>query len=533
MKTTKTSTGKLTILFLVLAFTLVACINGSILAAGKSITVPLIADPGTMNPINAASTAEVIMARVLFDGLTALHPDTFLPEPCIAESWETSDNGLVWTFYLRENVHWHDGEPLTADDVVFTFEKVLDPDTASVRRPDFLKITDIVKKSDHVVEFHLTEPWSAFPTYLANRMQIAPKHLLEGKDIKTYSAFNKFNPVGTGPFKMEIYDAANYILLTANDAYFDGAPEVDKLLFKIVPDANSQIAQLLTGELDFVLLEPTHMRAVENAPDIKIETGPKSRWWAFHLNNSHELFEDVRVRQAISHAIDKQTIIDNVFLGFATEGTGPLIPALEPYYNPDVKTYPFDPEKAKELLAEAGWKDTDGDGILDKDGKPFRFEISSIQGNSTIERSSIIIQQNLKDIGLDPYIRGYEFSSFIADVRDNREGPKMFNSYFCWMTPEPEPDGISSYFHSSAALSGSNFTVYRNARVDELLDKGGMIYDLAERTEIYHEIQEILAEEVARLFVTFPDELYAVRKNIEGVQVSNPWSYTHYLKIVN
>lgn len=518
---------------IVVLFSLAVFGAGGRQVVAKTLNASIIADPGTMNPINVASTAEMIMARILFDGLTILNPDTFFPEPHLAKDWHVADDGLTWTFYLREDVKWHDGKPFTADDVVFTFSKVLDPETGSPRRAEFSRIADIEKKSSFEVEFRLSEPWSAFPTYLANRMQIAPKHLLEGKDIKTYSAFNKFNPVGTGAFKMDIYEAANYIALSANESYFKGVPKIDRLYFRVVPDANSQIAQVLTGELDFVLLEPTYMKAVEGSPEIKIESGPKSRWYALHLNNSHELFEDVRVRQAISYAIDKQTIIDNVFLGYAAQANSPIIPALAPYYNPDAKFYPYDPEKAKQLLAEAGWTDTDGDGIVDKNGKPFRFEMAVIQGNSTCERSSIIIQQNLKDIGLDPYLKGYEFSSFIADIRDNREGPTMFECYFCWMTPEPEPDGVSAYFHSEGALTGSNFTVYRNDRVDELLEKGAKVTDISEREKIYHEVQEILAEEVARVFLVFPEEMYVVRKNVEGVKVSDPWSYVHKLEIVD
>lgn len=492
----------------------------------KTITTAIIADPGTMNPITASSTAEVHLTWILFDGLTILDPQTFEPRPHVAKSWDTSSDGLTWTFHLRDDVYWHDGVKLTAADVKFTFDKMLDPSIASANGANFRLVKSVNVVDDYTVQIVLSNPWAALPTFLATRFLVAPKHLLEGKDIAHDTAFNKTMPIGTGPFKMVKNDVGNYIELAANPNYFGGTPKVDRVFLKILPDANAQIAQLRTGELDFIALEAPQIPALKNVPHIRIKSGTKSRWYAFHVNDTDPLFLDVRVRQAISYAIDRQLIIDTVLLGYGKPATGPIIPALKPYYTSDVKTYPYDPAKARALLKEAGWTDTNGDGILDKDGKPFRFEMSVIQGNSLIEQATAIIQQNLKAIGLDPYQKGYEFSSFISQVRDNRQGPTAFQSYFVWMTPEPEPDGIYAYFHSSNAITGSNFTVYRNPKVDELLDRGRQSTSRDERIQIYQEIQRILAEEVPRIFIAYPEELYAIRDNVSGIEVSDPWSYS-------
>jgi len=483
-----------------------------------------------MNPIMASSTAEVIMVRTLFDGLTILNPLTFAPEPHLAKSWEVSSDGLTWTWWLRDDVTWHDGVPFTADDVKFTIDTLLDPETGSALRANFLLIESVDVIDATTVQMHLTSPWAAMPTYFAKRMLVAPKHLLEGRDQATYAAFNKVMPIGTGAYKMVVNEISNYIELAAYDDYFRGRPEVDRIFLKILPDANTQVAQLRTGELDMIQLAYPQIPAVANIPGIRIEEGVKSLWYALHLNNQFELFKDVRVRQAVSYAMDRELLIDTVLLGYGIPATGPIIPALEPYYTDDVKHYDYDPEKAVELLREAGWE-PGADGILTKDGTPFRFELAVIQGNTTIERASAIIQQNLRDIGMDPQMRGYEFSTFITDVRDARVGDGMSQAYFVWMTPEPDPDGIYAYFHSSNGLSGSNFTVYNNPKVDELLDLGRETSDVEERTEIYHEIQRILAEDVPRVFLAYPVEMMAINDRVSGVSVSDPWPWSFEWKV--
>lgn len=495
-------------------------------AQNRTVTVPLLTDPGTMNPITTASTAEVIMERVLFDGLTILNPSTFAPEPHLAESWEASDDGLTWTFHLREDVAWHDGVPFTAEDVKFTLDAVLDPATGSSKRSNFLIINEVVVVDPYTVEMRMNAPWAALPAFFGTRLLIAPKHLLDGQNLQETTEFNRFRPIGTGPFRMVRNEVANYIELEANPDYFRGAPHVDRLFFKIVPDSNARLAQLRTGELDFVLLDYPQAPSLRNVPGIRIESDYRSLWYALHLNTKFEFFQDRTVRQAVSYALDRDLLIDAVLQGYGSPGTGPIIPALAPYYTDDVRTYPYDPERARTMLEDAGWVDRDGDGVREKDGRPLSFELSVIQGNATVERASAIIQQNLRDIGMDARMRAYEFSAFITEVRDAREGPNMSNAFFVWMTPVPEPDGIYAYFHSSNAITGSNFTVYENEEVDRLLEIGRTATDQGDRVAAYHEIQRIMAEDLPRIFIAFPEELYAVRDRVQGFYVTDPWSWS-------
>lgn len=505
---------------------LVGVLLTSASAQNKTLTVPILTDPGTMNPIMMSSTAEVIMGRLIFDGLTILDPHTFEPLPHLAKGWDVSDDGLVWTFHLHDNILWHDGVQFTSEDVKFTFETTLDPEVGAPARANFLLVESVDAPDPLTAVITLSSPWAAMPTFLANRIQMAPKHLLEGQDQDRFVEYNKFNPIGTGPYRVVRNEVADYIELEGFADYFLGKPDIDRLFVKVLPDGNTQIAQLRTGELDFIQLEYPQIPAIQNVRGIRIEEGDRSLWYGLHLNNRHELFSDPVVRRAVAYALDRELIIDTVLMGYAVPANSPIIPAMDPFYNPDAEGYEYNPERALELLTEAGW--TPGpNGVLQKDGRSFTFELSVIQGNATAERASAIIHQNLKAIGLDPVMKAYEFSTFITDVRDARVGDKMSEAYFVWMTPVADPDGIYAYFHSSNGLSGSNFTVYENPVVDELLERGRITIDQDERVEIYHEIQRLIAEDVARVFIAYPKELMALRDRVGGVEVTDPWSWSH------
>lgn len=491
---------------------------------GGTVVMPLIADPGTMSPLMAASTAEVIMARVLFNGLTRLDHKTFAPQPMLATDWETSPDGLVWTFKLREGVKWHDGKEFTAEDVKFSMDTILDPQWKSRAARNFspVKSTEVVDKL--TVKFTMSDPFPAFPTFLANRFQVAPKHLLEGTDIANNVEFNKKKPIGTGAFKLKEYIPGEYIALEANPDYFLGAPKLDQVIFKILPDQNTQIAQLKTGELNAIQVEPFNLPSVEGTKNTAIHTGYKSKWWALHLNHDFPIFTDKRVRQAIAYAIDREELVDTVLLGRGKPAGSPIVPLIDWAHNPNVTPYEYDVEKAKSLLKEAGWEDTDGDGILDKDGQKFSFMLQVIKGNPTAEQTSTILQQKFKDLGMDVTMKAYEFATWVAEVRDTRSGPEMSQAYVVWMTPEPEPDGIYAYFHSSNAERGSNFNVFRNEEVDRLLDLG-RTSSYQERKDAYFRIQEILKEEVARHFLFYPEDIWVTKGNLKGLPVAEPYQY--------
>lgn len=486
------------------------------------VVIPLIADPGTMNPLNASSTAEVIMARVFFNGLCRYNTETYEPEPSLAERWDVSEDGLTWTFYLRQDVKWHDGVPFTAEDVKFSLDTFIN----DFRGSRFFSAVDSTEVVDpYTFQVNMSNPFPAFASYMINRFMVAPKHLLEGTDIENNLEFNKTMPIGTGAYKMVEYTPGEQIICEANPDYFLGAPKIDRVIFKIMPDENTQIAQLKTGELDLVQLEAFNLPSVENDENISIFSSINSKWYALHLNHNFPLFQDKRVRQGMAHAIDRDLLVESVLRGRGEPAGSPIIPQLEWAHAADVKPYTYDKEKALALFAEAGWTDTNGDGLLDKDGQTFKFTLQVIKGNPTVEQTCTILQQEFKDIGLDVDMKAYEFASWVTEVRDARTGDNMSQAWVCWMTPEAEPDGNFGYFHSSAADGGSNFTSYKNAEVDQALEDGRYGLDQEVRKEAYHRFQEIIHDDVARDFLFYPETLVAANSKLKGLQLSSLYMY--------
>lgn len=492
-------------------------------AEKTQIVLPLVADPGSMNPLTSSGTADSIMAKVLFNGLCRYDTETYEPVPSLAESWEPSSDGLTWTFHLRHDVKWHDGTAFTAEDVKFSADTFLSDGFRGKRYIGNVESTEVV--DDYTVVFHMSQPFPAFTTYLVSRFMIVPKHLLEGTDVKNNTDFNLHNPVGTGAYKMVEYIPGEMIILEANKDYFFGAPKIDRVIFKIVADANTQIAQMKTGELDLVELEPYDVQTLENDENIEIYSFQNSKWWALHLNNNFPLFSDTAVRRAMAHAIDRELIIDTVFKGYATEATGPFIPNMKWAYNSDIQPYTYDPELAKSMLAEAGWEDHDNDGILDKDGQKFSFKIQVMSGYTTDLQLSTLLQQEFKDIGMDVEMEMYEYSAWMTEVRDVRYGENMCQAWVSFMTPEPEPDGNFAYFHSMNAESGSNFTAYINPEADALLEAGRYGLTQEERQEAYYKLQEILHEDVARDFLVYPQTIVAANSRVKGLQLASLYMY--------
>jgi peptide/nickel transport system substrate-binding protein len=498
--------------------------GGAAVKSSKNIvTFPIIANPGTLNPIKVASTAELNVSDAIHISLVRLDPTNFDPKPALADSWETTADGLTWTFKLHKGVKWHDGQDCTADDVKFTMDAMLDPKVNSASGKQFALVDSTEVVDPLTVKFHMKSPWSALPTILAGRWFVAPKHILEKVDIASDTSFDK-NPVGIGPYKLTEWVAADHLTLKANKDYFQGAPKIDTLVFKVLPDTNVQIAQLKTGELDGIPFFPdASVPAVKGQSGLTIDSSIASIFYAVHLNmNRTDLFGDRLVRQALSYAIDRQAMITNVLHGTGQVATGPIIPAISWAYDPNVMQFPYDPNKAKALLQQAGWSQG-SDGTWQKDGKKLSFPLAGFQGNSTVQQVCTLVQQNWADIGVKADIQIPEFSTFITNVRDNR-GPDGYYSFVSYMTPDPEPDGIYAYFASDNAERGSNFTAYKNPEVDKWLTVGRTETDRAKRKQAYDTVQEILAVDETRLFLFYPPSNFARRDNLLGL----PANATYY-----
>ena len=491
--------------------------------AGGTVTIPIVADP-TLNPWSPNAFIESLFVnRVLFDGLTRPGKD-LAPAPDLAASWTTSADGLAWTFKLRDGVKWSDGKPFTADDVAFTFNDiVLNKDLGAQNRGNYAAVKGVTVVDPTTVRFDLSRPFAALPSYLAYNSGIVPKHVLAADPLKTNS-FNKGVPVSTGPYKVEKYTSGQSVVLVRNDSYFGPKPYLDKVVFTVVPDANTQIAQALSGEIGIMILDDKAAVArVKSASNLVVAARPLVQYYWLALNQTDPRFTDVRVRQAFVQAIDRQAIIKSVELGYGSIANSAITPALKAYYDPSLASrYPFDQAKAKALLAEAGW--TPGaDGVLVKDGKPFRFTMDVGQ-KGVLEPVNALIQQDLKKIGVAADLNTMEWNAYIQKVVVRREYTASVN----WWTYPSDPD-VFPYYHSSTAGKGFNIPGYQDPKLDDLLTQGQGAGDLEKRKAIYKELQTYMADKLPYLFLWYPEEVDVISASLKGVPELGLRDAMHYV----
>ncbi len=469
-------------------------------------------DASNLIPILSSDSASHDIAGMIFNGLVKYDKDMKVVGD-LAESWDISEDGLVITFHLRRGVRWHDGNPFTAADVLFTYRLTIDPRTPTAYAGDFLRVKSVTVIDPYTVRVTYGEPFA--PALTSWGASILPRHLLEGEDI-TRTPFSR-HPIGTGPYMFKEWKTGQKIVLVSNPDYFEGKPYIDGYVMRIIPDMATMFLELRAKGIDRMGLTPLqYTRQTDN--NLFDKNFNKYRYLSFSYaylgyNLENPLFRDRRVRQAISYAIDKQEIVKGVLLGLGQETTGPFKPGTWPY-NPDVKKYSYDPYRAKELLAEAGWEDHDGDGVLDRDGSPFVFEIITNQGNEVREKCAEIIQRRLADIGIRVKIRIIEWAAFINEFINK----KRFDATILGWTITLDPD-LYDVWHSSKTDPGElNFISFKNREVDDLLERGRGTFDRSERKRCYDRIQEILADEQPYTFLYVPDALPIISNRFHGIK---------------
>ncbi len=491
--------------------------TGNLSAAGSFFYGDIMVDGSTgdasnLIPILSSDSASHDIAGMIFNGLVKYDKDMKVVGD-LAESWDISEDGLVITFHLRRGVRWHDGNPFTAADVLFTYRLTIDPRTPTAYAGDFLRVKSVTVIDPYTVRVTYGEPFA--PALTSWGASILPRHLLEGEDI-TRTPFSR-NPIGTGPYMFKEWKTGQKIVLVSNPDYFEGRPYIDGYVMRIIPDMATMFLELRAKGIDRMGLTPLqYTRQTDN--NLFDRNFNKYRYLSFSYaylgyNLENPLFSDKRVRQAISYAIDKQEIVKGVLLGLGQETTGPFKPGTWPY-NPDVKKYSYDPRRAKELLAEAGWEDHDGDGVLDREGSPFVFEIITNQGNEVREKCAEIIQRRLADIGIRVKIRIIEWAAFINEFINK----KRFDATILGWTITLDPD-LYDVWHSSKTDPGElNFISFKNMEVDDLLERGRGTFDRSERKRCYDRIQEILADEQPYTFLYVPDALPIISNRFHGIK---------------
>jgi peptide/nickel transport system substrate-binding protein len=442
--------------------------------------------------------------------LAELHPEAGQP---LIEDADMEEAAFSITFRMREGVRFHDGVECTAEDAMFTYQSLIDPKVPTPYRGNYVMVKQAEVLGKYTFRVSYEKPFA--PALISWGMGILPKHLLEGQDL-TQSPLKR-KPVGTGPYKFVEWKTGEKIVLEANKDYFEGRPYIDHYIYRIIPDTATQFLELKAGGIDSMGLNPMQYLKQTDTPEFN-EQYNKYRYLSFGYtylgyNLLNQKFADKRVRQALAYAIDKQEIIDGVLMGLGKIATGPYKPGTW-YYNPNVKQYPHDPQKAKQLLAEAGWLDSDNDGILDKNGQPFQFTIITNQGNDLRKKTAEIIQQRLRTVGIKVKIRIIEWAAFLKEFVDK----KKFDAVILGWSGSIDPDVYNVWHSSKTGPQEYNFISYKNAEVDELLEKGRHTFDQEERKKYYFRFQEILAEEQPYTFLYVAEALPAISARFHGIE---------------
>jgi len=471
-----------------------------------------IGDASNLIPLLASDTASHNISGMVYNGLVKYDKNMNIVGD-LAESWDISQNGLVITFHLRKGVKWHDGKPFTSADVLYTYQVTVDPKTPTAYAGDFLKVKKAEALDDYTFRVTYDKPFA--PALISWSSSILPRHLLTGKDI-TKSPLSR-HPIGTGPYKFKEWVAGQKIVLVSNPDYFEGQPYIDGHITRIIPDTATMFLELRAQNLGMMGLTPLqYTRQTEN--NLFKNNFNKCRYLSFAYtylgyNLKNPLFADKKIRQAISYAINKDEIISGVLLNLGKPANGPYKPGTWAY-NDKVKIYNYNPSKARELLRDAGWTKLNNEGVLEKDGKPFAFEIVVNHGNETRQKCAEIIQRHLKEIGIIVKIRVLEWSSFVTDFINKRR----FDAVILGWTIPLDPDAYDVWHSSKTAPAELNFISYKNSEVDEMLEKGRSTFDQKERKKYYDRFQEILAEDQPYTFLYVPEALVIINKRFKGIE---------------
>ena len=460
-----------------------------------------------LNPMEYPRTPDSNVQCLIFSYL--VQPDEELNfKPDLAESWDISDDGTVYTFHLRQDVVWHDGEPFNADDVVFTLNALAHPDyiggnenrvlgivgAAEVQAGEAETISGIEKLDDYTVQITLPEPNAAF---MANMYtSILPEHVLGAENPGEWEtdSFNRA-PVGTGKYKFVEWKSGQYIRLERNEDYYGDKPSIKDVVIQF-GDETTLVAALLNGEIDVLYNLPTaEVENVEAIDGVSLYTYEEMTVYYIGFNMLNETLSDLRVRQALAHGLDKQTVIDTVYgngLAFVADD---IFPSNHWSHSDTVTVYDYDPELAKSLLEEAGYVMNESTGFYEKDGKPLHLTYDLSTG-ATGEAMATLFQQQWKEIGVDLEVITQDFATLaftklLPDSGATETTADSYQMYTLGFGVEVDPNEYNEYLSTNTGAGSWNFGHYSNPEVDELFKLQLTQTDPEERAETFHKIADI------------------------------------------
>lgn len=502
-KRTKSFTWFLMAVFVISAFILGGCSGSQNSTKSKTdpktIVLGIENESDKINPIFADEHDDAV--SLIFSGLTRYNEKNEVI-PDLATGWEVSPDQLTYTFKLRNDVKWHDGKPFTAEDVKFTIEQGLNPKNNSPIKERFEEIKEVQVVDPYTVKIILKTPFPLLVNVMATGM--IPKHILEGKDINT-DGFN-MAPIGTGPFKYSEWKKGQYLMLSGNKDFYRGTPKSEKVILKFIPDQNVRAVQLETGEIDIALIDPMQIERISKNQNLQVTRIDTADYRVMMYNRINPLWDDVKVRQAMNYAVDRDALVKGVLLGWGKPAYGPL--QMNWANNGNVNQYGYNPEKAKQLLSEAGW--TPGaDGILQKDGKKLSFKLTTFVHDPVRVALVNALSTQFKKIGVDAIPDPREKGSFKIGQMDT--------FLLGWGSPFDPDEDTYRLFHSSQ-IGKANYQNYKNDKVDNLLLKARETSDKNERLKLYGDFQTELSNDPAFNFLVYLDVAIVTNKNLSGIK---------------
>jgi peptide/nickel transport system substrate-binding protein len=471
----------------------IAIVINPVSAAAKSLNFALAGNPDTLDPQKTSGTLTFQAIKSVYDTLAEPDMNGKLV-PALAERWQVSDDALNWTFYLKNGVVFHNGDKLTAHDVKATFDRIMDKSTASPKAKEFASITSIEAVDDFTVSIKLKEPSSPLLATLASGWgAILPKSLIDaGHDFG-----NK--PVGTGPYMLTKWVRDSQILLDKNDKYWmKGLPKIDRITMHIIPERAVQIQGLISGQIDVTyFIDGDDIPLLENSQEVKIDKSMTALILVMSINCSNPVLKDIRVRRAINHAIDKQKVLDVAYGGGKPIGT--FMDYGNAYYKDFTYLYPYDPEKARKLLAEAGV------------GSETVFELFLPQNYELHVKAGEMYQDMLTKVGLNVKIKLVDWSTWISDVY---RGGK-YDLTVIGHTGKLDPDGTLSGYGTEG-----RYVKWINPRTAGLIGQARKVSGFENRKRLYDEALEIMAREVPFMYLGSSYRYTAVRKNVSEFRMT-------------
>jgi len=472
-------------------------------------------EPAHLNPLTYSDAYAGALLDLIFDTMLDRDNETLDIIPKLAEKWEVADDHLTYTFFLRPDARFSDGVPVTAHDVKFTFDKLMDPTTDAARLRNYYQdITRCEVVDDRTVRFACAKPYFKHLTMLGG-LSILPRHVYEQGEFNTHP--RNRDPLGSGPYAFEGWETGLQITLARNERYWGEKPHTLKRVYKIITNPNAALQVLERQELDAMALTPEQWVNQASKPSFEANFNKFQYYTAFYnyvgWNQLRPQFQDKGVRRALTLLLNREEILGTIFYGLGKVVSGNFF-VEAPEYDTEIAPWPFDPAQAKTLLDAAGWRDTDGDGIRDKDGAAFEFELLIRAASPEYEAIATVFQEELKRAGIRISIRPLEWATFLESV----DGRNFDAVILGWSGPIIEGDPYQVW-HSSQAEKGSNFVNFRNDEADRIMEQARLEFDQEKRNALYHRFHAILHEEQPYTFLFCTASLQTVDKRFHGVKV--------------